>query len=317
MGLLLFVLLAFSLLTLVSGAYIFFVACRKRDMDWLDETAVARTPNGQYYPFIVATDQWLHDHNAQDVCTEAVDGARLHGFWIPAEHSRGTVLMAHGYRSTLLLDFHLPLQLFHRLGFDVLVPQQRTQGLSGGKYITFGVKESTDIQQWLCYHNERLSQKPVILYGISMGASTMLYLADRVLPVNVKGIIADCGFTSPRQIISHVYRSVLHLPPLLSVWMAGIFARVFAGFSFSACDTRVSLANTRLPVLLIHGEADSFVPSEMTQQAYRACRGKKTMLIVKYAEHGLSYLEDGISYAAYVIDFIKENIPGFSIPESE
>lgn len=316
MGFLLFILLVFVVLTLVSGGYIFFVACRKKDMDWLDEKAVARTPNAQYYPFMVATDQWLREHAAQDVYTTAADGVRLHGYWVPVKHSRGTVLMAHGYRSTLLLDFHLPIQLFHRLGFNILVPEQRTHGQSGGKYITFGVKESRDMHQWIRYHNDRLSSQPMILYGISMGASTMLYLSDRVLPGNVKGIIADCGFTTPREIMDCVYRRVLGIPPLLSIWAVGLFTRLFAGFSLDSCDTRHALMNTRLPVLLIHGDADSFVPCRMTREAYAACSGQKDLLIVEGAEHGLSYLTDGIRYAAHVIDFLKENIPGFSIPKN-
>ena len=315
MGLLLFALVAFLLLTLVSGGYIFFVACRKRDMDWLNEVAVAKTPNAQYYPFMLATDQWLRDHDAQGVYTISDDNIRLEALWIPARNSRGTVLMAHGYRSTMLLDFHLPFQLFHRLGLNILVPYQRTHGNSGGKYITFGVKESMDMQCWIHYHNAHFSQQPIILYGISMGASTMLYLADRVLPENVKGIIADCGFTSPMEIIESVYRRVLGLPPLLSVRTANLFARIFAGVSFTENDTRKNLAKTNLPVLLIHGGDDHFVPCDMSQQAYNACNSKKKILIVDGAEHGLSFLTDGFAYTTHVIDFLKENIPDFSVPD--
>ena len=316
MGFVFFILFAFVLLTLVSGGYIFYVAFRKKDVDWLDEKYVEGTPNAQYYPFIVASDQWLKEHHAQKVSTLAADGIELQGLWIPTKNSRGTVLMAHGYRSTMLLDFHLPFQLFHRLGLNILVPYQRTHGESGGKYITFGIKESTDMEHWIGFHNDRLSSEPLILYGISMGASTMLYLADRLLPANVKGIIADCGFTTPKEIIKSVYRRVLRMPPMLSVWMAGAFARIFAGVDLNSCDTRVSLANSRLPVLLIHGAADNFVPSQMTREGFAACTGRKDILIVEGAEHGMSYLTDGIAYAAHVIDFLKENIPEFSIPES-
>lgn len=316
MGFLPFILLAFIVLTLVSGGYIFFVACRKRDMDWLDEAAVSKTPNAQYYPFMQATDQWLRDRHAQSVYTIAADGIQLHGLWIPAQNSRGTVLMAHGYRSTMLLDFHLPFQLFHRLGLDVLVPYQRTHGESEGKYITFGVKESVDMEHWIHYHNAYLSQQPIILYGISMGASTMLYLADRVLPENVKGIIADCGFTSPIEIIKSVYHRVLGLPPLLSVRAAGLFARIFAGISFTENDTRKSLANSHLPILLIHGADDNFVPCDMSRQAYDACNCKKKLLIVDNAEHGLSFLTDGLAYTTHVINFLKESLPDFSVPDN-
>lgn len=317
MTVLLFVVFAVFCLLLVSGCYVFVVACAKRkNVDWLDEQAVSQTPNAQYYPYIVASDRWLKDHGAQDVYTCAMDGVRLHGLWIPVENSRGTVLMAHGYRSTMLLDFHLAFELFHQLGLNILVPEQRTHGQSGGKFITFGVKESRDMQQWIRYSNRNLSLQPMILYGISMGASTMLYLADRKLPENVKGIIADCGFTSPKEIIASVYRSVLRLPAGLSVWVAGLLAKVIAGFGFRECDTRKSLRNSRLPILLIHGEADSFVPCDMSVQAHEACRNSKHLLLVPEAEHGLSFLADAFHYTEAVIDFLKENISGFRIPET-
>lgn len=315
---LLFVLIAIIILLLLSGGYVFFMACAKRgEIDWLDEQAVSKTPNAQYYPYMAASDRWLKDHNAQDVYTTAEDGVQLHALWIPVQNSKGTVLMAHGYRSTMLLDFHLGFELFHQLGLDILVPEQRTHGQSGGKYITFGVKESRDMHQWIRYHNRHLSLKPMVLYGISMGASTMLYLADKKLPNNVYGIIADCGFTSPAQIISFVYKKVLHLPAMPSVLVADLFARLFAGFSLWACDTRKTMHGSRLPVLMIHGEADGFVPCKMTVQGYEACTAPKKLLLVPGAEHGLSFLVDGFNYTSMIIEFLKENIPGFQMPEKE
>ena len=171
--------------------------------------------------------------------------------------------------------------------------------------------------QWIRYHDRYLSLKPMVLYGISMGASTMLYLADKKLPDNVRGIIADCGFTSPAAIISSVFRSVLHLPAAPSVLVAELFARMIAGFSLWECDTRKILKESKLPVLMIHGQADGFVPYEMTVQGYEACTTPKQLLLVPGAEHGLSFLVDGFQYTTKVIDFLKDNIPEFQIPEKE
>ena len=314
----LFILLAVVVLLLFSGGYVLVIACGKRKgVDWLDEQAMLKSNNAHLYPYIAASKRWLKDQNAQDVYTTAADGVKLHALWIPVENSKGTVLMAHGYRSTMLLDFHLGFELFHQLGMNILVPEQRTHGESGGRFITFGVKESKDMQRWIDFHNEKLSAVPMVLYGMSMGASTMLYLADRILPDNVKGIIADCGFTSPKEIISRVYKGALHLPAEPSVSIAGALARIFAGFGFSQCDTRKSLRNSRLPVLMIHGQADSFVPCEMSEQGYQACTSKKKLLLVPNAEHGVSFLADGFRYTAAVIDFLKEIIPGFQPPEKE
>ena len=314
----LFILLAVAVLLLFSGGYVLLIACGKRSgVDWLDEKAMQKSNNAHLYPYIAASKRWLNDRNAHDVYTTAADGVKLHALWIPVDNSKGTVLMAHGYRSTMLLDFHLGFELFHQLGMNILVPEQRTHGESGGRFITFGVKESRDMQRWIAFHNAQLANAPMILYGMSMGASTMLYLADRVLPDNVKGIIADCGFTSPKEIISRVYRRALRLPAEPSVSIASVFAKIFAGFGFSKCDTRKSLRNSRLPVLMIHGQADSFVPCEMSEQGYQVCTSKKQLLIVPDAEHGMSFLADGFRYTAAVIDFMKETIPGFQPPEKE
>ena len=307
MSLPVFILISLILLLLISGGYVFVMACcAKKNVDWLDETWVRKTPYGMYHEYIRASHAWLKEKNAQNVYITSCDGLRLHGFWIPAKQPVGTVLMAHGYRSTMLLDFHLPFELFHRLGFNILVPEQRTHGESQGRFITFGVKESRDMAAWLKYYDRQLGNWPVVLYGISMGASTMLYLADRSLPGDVRGIIADCGFTSPRDIIASVYRRVIHLPPEVSLWVTGMLARVVAGFGLKEKDTTKILKRSRYPVLFIHGEDDGFVPCEMTRKAYEACRGEKKMFLVAGADHGLSFLVDGYGYTAAVMDFLND-----------
>lgn len=304
---LLFILLTIVLLIAVSGGYVFIMACCGRNqIDWLDEKQAGKTPWGKYYPVILDSHQFLRENHAQDLYITSRDGLRLHGLWIPVENAKGTVLMAHGYRSTMLVDCHLAFELFHRLGWNILAPEQRTHGKSQGRFITFGVKESRDMEAWIQYHNEQFGAIPMVLFGISMGASTMLYLADRELPENVKGIIADCGFTSPAAILQSVFRRVIRLPAQPSIWVAGLFARLFAGFGLWECDTRRSLRNSRLPVLLIHGKDDGFVPYEMTLQSYDACTGPKHLLLVEGAEHGLSFLSNGLSYTTAVIDFLKK-----------
>lgn len=311
MPLLLFILLALVVLILVSGAYVFVIGCLgRRDIDWLDEEQTRKSSWGQYYSAILDSDRWLKENMARDVYITSHDGLRLHGLWIPVENPKGTVLMAHGYRSTMLVDCHLGFELFHRLGWNILVPEQRTHGRSQGRFITFGVKESRDMEGWIRYHNRHLYRGDMMLFGISMGASTMLYLADRELPENVKGIIADCGFTSPAAILASVYRNVIHLPALPSIWAAELFARLFAGFSLWEKDSRKTLRKARVPVLLIHGTQDGFVPCEMTRQAFAACTGPKTLLLVEGAEHGLSFLADGHRYTAAVMDFLKKYTKG-------
>lgn len=312
MVVLLWILAGLFFFVLLSGLYVFVKACvRRKELPWMVEEELKKTSFGKYYKCIVASDEWLKEHQAQDVYVQSKDGLRLHGYWIPAENPRGTVLLVHGYRSTMLVDFGLAFAFYHALGMNVLVPEHRCHGKSEGKYITFGVKESEDITQWISYHNDHFGMQQIFLSGMSMGASTVLYLADQSLPANVKCIIADCGFTSPWEILGEVFRSVTHFPAAASLWATDLFARVFAGFSLKEKDTRKALAKAKLPVLMIHGSADDFVPCRMTLEGFDACTEDKELLIVQGAGHGVSFLVDKQSYTTKVIAFLEKHLEGF------
>lgn len=309
MSLLLFVASAILLLTVVSGAYVFVIGCvRKKDLPWLVENEIRKTPYGKYYDSIVAAHHWLLEHKAQDIYIKSDDGLTLHGLWIPARNPRGTVLLAHGYRSTMLVDFGVAFDFYYSRGMNLLIPEQRAHGQSQGRFITFGVKESADMCKWLKFHNEHHSQYPVVLHGLSMGASTVLYLANKDIPQNVKGIIADCGFTSPKDILSSVFTRVTHLPATPSIWVTEFLARSFAGFSLSQCDTRITLADSRLPVIMVHGTQDNFVPCKMTEEGFASCKGDKKLLLVDGADHGVSFLVAPERYAQLVSEFLNRFI---------
>lgn len=304
-----YILLSLVVLILFSGFMVFHIACvRRKEPDWLEETQVKKTPYGRYFENIRSGDRFLKEHDAQQLQISSHDGLRLCAAYVPAENPKGTIILAHGYRSCKLVDFGLVFGYYHHMGMNILVPDQRAHGKSEGKFITFGVKESRDMQDWITFHNAHFSACPVFLSGLSMGASTMLFLADADLPDNVRGIIADCGFTSPKEIVSCVYRRCIHLPETVSIWAAELFARLIAGFSLYEKDTRKALRNSRLPVLLVHGTEDGFVPCEMTRQGYAACTGNKQLLLVEGADHGVSFLVDQPRYTQLVKEFIAEHL---------
>lgn len=296
-------------LLLAVGGYTFRTACRRRvEPDWLNETALQNTSYEKYAKQIQAGDHWLKAHKTVDVWTRSHDGLKLHAHWIPMDNPKGTVLLAHGYRSTKLLDFSMIYELYHNLGMNLLLIDQRSHGRSEGKYITFGVLESRDVQAWVKFHNAHFGNHPMLLSGLSMGASTVLYLADRNLPENVKGIIADCGFTSPKEIVAKVFKDTVHFGAGPFLWSADLFARVLAGFSFYERDTRKCLQKSRLPIMLVHGTGDDFVPCKMTEEAYAACTSSKEMLLVEDAGHGTSYLYDTPGYRKRVMEFMRKYI---------
>lgn len=304
-----FVLLAVLALLLISGGYTFWAACvRRKELPWLVEEELQKTSYGKYYRYIHYADTYLKEHNAQEVSVTSFDGLRLFGTWLETENPKGSIILAHGYRSCKLVEFSKVLDFYHNYGLNILLIDQRSHGKSEGRIITFGVKECQDMKKWVSWVNGNQGNRPIILSGLSMGASTVLFLADEDLPKNVKGIIADCGFTSPWEIISSVFRNVTHLPAGPSLWVAELFARVFGGFSLRQKNTKEVLKNSKLPVLMVHGIDDGFVPCEMTQQGYDACTGEKELFLVEGADHGLSYLKDSKRYQEKVLAFLDRNL---------
>lgn len=309
MTVLLLILVAILTLTVVSGIYLFVISCvRRKEIPWLVEKEISRTPYGKFSNHIQEANHWLSVHNAKDIWIESHDHLRLHALWVPAENPKGTIILVHGYRSCPLLDFGLAFDYYYHRGLNLLVPDQRSHGKSDGRFITFGVKESQDIQRWITHHNRYFGSVPIMLSGLSMGASTVLYLANRELPQNVKGIIADCGFTSPNAILARVFRDVTRLPPDPSVMVAEFCARCFANFSLWDCDTRHSLSKARLPVVMIHGKDDMFVPCVMSEQGYEACISPKQLLLVDGADHGVSFLVEPDKYKQLVSEFLDKYI---------
>ena len=154
------------------------------------------------------------------------------------------------------------------------------------------MKERFDCQSWARYAARRWGDRPLFLMGISMGAATVLMASGLELPPNTRGIVADCGFTTPWDIMAHVARRDYKLPRAL-LWvllsLLDLLARVAAGFSLKGADTRQALAHTQLPVLFLHGEKDDFVPVSMTEENYYACASPKALRLVPGAEHAQSF----------------------------
>ena len=299
------------ILYVLTGFIIFHIACyRGKELDWHDPEAVSKSAYKPYVNIIPMAERWLQEHNAQDVFVQSHDDLKLHGWWIPAEDAKGTMIMFHGYRSTYLVDFAAVYELYYSHGFNILLADQRSHGRSEGKYITFGVKECRDVAAWVDHHNRTYGPDTVFLCGLSMGASTVLYAAGNPLPDNVRGITADCGFTSPYDIIRHVAAKRIGRP-LASVMMPAVnfWARQLALFDLRECSTDKTLAKTPVPILMCHGLADDFVPSHMSQTGYDACCGEKELILVDGAEHGTSFLRDRERVEKALLDFFYRNSP--------
>ncbi|WP_455714337.1 alpha/beta hydrolase [Anaerosporobacter sp.] len=234
---------------------------------------------------------WVNDQSPEQVSITSNDGLRLKGWLLRAKNPKRTVLCVHGFRGQGVFDFGAVCRFYYEQDCNLLIIDQRAHGASEGKFITFGIKERYDVARWISFLNEKLGDKlPVILDGVSMGAATVLMVSGLDLPSNVTGIIADCGYTSPREIYAHVAKEYYHLPAFPLVPIFGLLCRIVAGFNINETNTKEALAKNSRPVLFVHGESDRFVPSYMSRENYEACIADRYIETVPGAGHGQSYL---------------------------
>ncbi len=248
----------------------------------------------------------MKEQTFEDVYIKAHDGKRLYGRYYHICDGAPIHIQFHGYRSSSLHDFCGGHKLARELGHNVLAIDQRAHGNSQGHTISFGIKERFDCISWAEYLIGRFGDDTrIILSGISMGAATVLMAAGERLPENIVGVIADCPYSSPKEIILSVCAD-MGIHPKLGFPFVYIGALLFGGFNLTECDAVRGAMNSSVPVLLIHGEADDFVPISMSYKISKANPEAVKFVPFPEAGHGLSYVVDTERYTNEVAHFINK-----------
>lgn len=265
-------------------------------------------PRGKIYdPYRPRMRQWLDEaraypHRALTMRTH--DGLLLSGKYFEFAAGAPTEILFHGYRGTAEADLSGGVARCRMLGHNALIVDHRAAGQSQGRVITFGERERLDCVAWVNFFLREVDPDArIILTGISMGAATVMLAAAQSLPANVVGVLADCGYTSTREIVSKVMRE-MHLPPAIFYPLVRLGARIYGGFDPDAHAPVRAMADCRLPVLFIHGDADAFVPAEMSRRNYEACAAEnKRLILTPGAGHGLCFPVDEAAYLSALADF--------------
>ncbi len=298
---------------LLIGSYICFrmVFLRKEDRSAPNDKENIPIPDGkEYEPFRDRMRAKIRE--ARELPYEAVeiktkDGLTLRGKYYEAHPGAPIELMLHGYRGCYERDLSAGIFRAHRLGRNALLYDHRASGTSEGKVITFGALEKDDCLLWVDYMISKFGDDvKIILTGISMGAATVMLASCEKLPKNVIGVLADCGYTTAEDIIKKVIRD-MRLPADLLFPLVRLGARLWGGFDISLADATSALKKTSLPVIFYHGDADGFVPCEMSRINYEACASqKKKLVVIPGADHGLCYMVEPELYERELAEFFSE-----------
>ena len=242
----------------------------------------------------------------EEVSVKSHDGLTLCGLYYHQSDDAPLHIFFHGYRGHPCRDFSGGARASLAMGANVLLAQHRAHLHSQGHTITFGVKERQDVLSWVHLANTKLGgREPIILIGISMGAATVILSAALPLPSNVVGIIADCPYSSPKAILQKVVAEK-KVPPSLGYGLLEAGARLFGHFSMAGVSVVDAARKAKLPILLLHGEDDRFVPCEMSREIQAANPALITLYTFPGAGHGISYLSDTERYLRLTRTFMEE-----------
>ncbi len=249
-----------------------------------------------YHPMMI---QWIKEVRAlphKEFSIRSFDGLKLAGRYYEYAPGAPIELMFHGYRGNAERDLCGGVQRCFDLGHSILLVDQRCSSKSEGSAITFGVNECKDCRSWvdfmISYFGEDVQ---IILCGVSMGAATVMMAAGKPLPKNVIGVLADCGYTSAKDIIRKVIAE-MKLPPKLLYPFVKLGAQLFGRFDLEETSPIEAMRTCTLPIVFAHGESDDFVPCEMSRRNYEACTAPKRLITVPGAGHGLAYPADPERY---------------------
>ena len=300
---------AIVLITLV-GAYICYHISFKRKLKGPDDPK-----NGldlpEYAPFIPKIHYMIDkliEMPYEDVTIRSREGLKLHARYYHKIDGAPIMVKVHGYNGCPIRDFCGGGVESIDKEYNVLLIDQRAHESSGGKTTTFGIKEKDDVVRWCKYLVKRFGKNTkILIYGISMGAATVLMAsAHKRLPKNVKGVVADCSYSSPKEIIIKVATEDMHLPGKLFFPIIWLGARIFGHFNLTSDSPVKAVKKTKLPILLLHGMADTFVPYQMSEKIYEAATtADKKLILFKGAYHGISYMNNEKVYIGELRSFME------------
>lgn len=289
------VILTIVIVLIAAGNYFYDVAIN-RSHDAVDlhgggesVTAATLSSDEEQQSKLEELTEWTEKQKFEIVEIESEDGLKLKARYLKNKHPGSkAVILAHGYKGN---SEQMPgiTKFYYDQGYDVLKPDARGHGLSEGEYIGYGWHDRKDLVKWSQYLVDQKEEDTIFLHGFSMGAATVLMTSGEKLPEQVKGIIADSGYTTVQEELSHQLKYLYNLPSFPVMQVTSAVTKIRAGYSFPEASAIDSVKKNKLPLLIIHGDQDQLVPTDMGKRIYDKANSPKELWIVPGAGHTEAY----------------------------
>ncbi len=260
-----------------------------------------------YKPQMIEWMKWGRSLNPQTFEIKSHDRLKLVGKYYEIKKDAPIEILFHGYRGCGERDLSGGIERCFKIGRNAIIVDQRASGQSEGHTITFGIKEHLDAIKWAEFISEKFGKDTkIILTGVSMGAATVLMASGKKLPENVKCILADCPYSTPREIISKTIVE-MKLPPKLMYPFVKLGALLFGHFNLDSYSPLEAVKESKVPTIFIHGTSDDFVPYQMSEKMFAECTNEiKSLTPIEGAGHGLAYPVNNDLYLQSLMDFEKK-----------
>lgn len=255
--------------------------------------------------------EWVDNQDFEHWEMTSYDGLELKGYYLPAkEPTNKTVVLAHGYLGNAR-DMGLYGQYYYEeLGYNIFTADMRGHGNSGGDYIGFGWHDRLDYLDWMDKIIEKTGDDTeIVMHGVSMGAATVLMASgEKDLQPNVKAVVADSPYTSVYDMFDYQLERMFHLPAFPVLPSTSVVTKMKAGYSLSEASALDQVKKAEVPILYIHGNADTFVPTKMTEELLENTKSEAEMITFDGAGHGEAFVTQEDRYVSKLNEFLEKHI---------
>lgn len=304
--------IAFISIQVIGGIFFYNLAIKSGPKEFLQNNADLEVAD-ETMDLYVNGDwiNWVHDQNFEELMLESRDGLKLSGYFLPAtKPTDKLVILTHGYLGNAKQMGLFGIFYYQELGYNIFMPDARGHGKSEGDYYGFGWPDRLDLIDWTNVLVEKLgSDTEVIYHGLSMGAATVLMASGEAdLPSQVKAIVADSPYGSVYQLFAYQMKRMFHLPAFPLLDSTSLVTKARAGYLFREASALKEVQLTNVPILYIHGKADTFVPVKNAIELYDNTSSSTELFLVDGANHGESYAKEPEAYKEKVQKFLQQTL---------
>lgn len=269
---------------------------------------------GKAYAWYPELRPWLDSIRAERAWSDTFalmpDGTRAHAVLIRSTKANGrTAVVVHGYTNNSIDMLHIARIYNKEMHYNIVLPDLHGHGLTGGNDIQMGWKDRIDVLKWIEMAPKTFGisadSMRLVVHGISMGAATTMCVSGEETPQYVRCFVEDCGYTSAWDEFEHELRGRYSLPAFPLLYTASWLTKIKYGWSFKEASPLKQVAKCKKPMLFIHGDKDTFVPTSMVYPLYDAKPQPKELWIAPGSGHAFAYRDHRKEYIRKVEAFVN------------